>query len=50
MEKDIKMYSEWLGYEIIELNVKTDYIHVVVSFPPKESVSTYMGTIKGKLQ
>ena len=49
VEKDIRMYSEWLGCEIIELNVRTDHIHVVISIPPKISVSTYMGTIKGKI-
>ena len=35
MEKDIRMYSEWLGCEIIELNVQTDHVHVVVSIPRK---------------
>ena len=48
MEKDVRMYSEWLGYEIKELNVRVDHVHVVVSIPPKVSVSTYMGTVKGK--
>jgi putative transposase len=32
----------------VELNVQVDHIHVVVSIPPKVSVSTYMGTVKGK--
>ena len=49
VEKDIRMYSEWLGCEIIELNVRIDHIHVVVSIPPKISVSAYMGTVKGKI-
>ena len=31
-----------------ELSVQVDHVHVVVSIPPKVSVSTYMGTIKGK--
>lgn len=42
------MYSEWLGCDIAELNVRVDHVHVVVSIPPKVSVSTYMGTVKGK--
>lgn len=29
MEKDIRMYSEWLGCEIVELNVQVDHVHVV---------------------
>ena len=41
--------SEWLGCEIIELNVRMDHVHVVVSIPPKVSISSYMGTIKGKI-
>lgn len=49
VDKDIRMQSEYLGCEISELNVRTDHVHVVVSIPPKVSVSTYMGTIKGKI-
>ena len=48
MNRDIRMYSEWLGGEILELNVQVDHVHVVVSIPLKVSISTYMGTIKGK--
>ena len=35
--------------EIVELNVQVDHIHIVVSIPPKYSVSTFMGFLKGKL-
>ena len=49
VETDIRKYSEWLECEIIELNVQADHIHVVVSIPPKVSVSQYMGTVKGKI-
>ena len=35
--------------EVLELNVRPDHIHVVMSIPPKYSVSTVMGYIKGKL-
>ena len=49
VDRDIRMLSEWLECEVIELNVRIDHVHVVVSIPPKISVSTYMGTIKGKL-
>ncbi len=48
-DQDIRKLSEWLGCEVIELNVQSDHVHVVVSIPPKVSVSTYMGTIKGKI-
>lgn len=49
VNEDIRMLGEWLGCEIVELNVQVDHVHVVVSIPPKVSVSTYMGTIKGKI-
>ena len=48
MDRDIRMYSEWLGCEITELNVQVDHVHVVISIPSKVSVLTYMGTVKGK--
>lgn len=48
IERDIRGMSEWLGCEVRELNVREDHVHVVVSIPPKVSVSEYMGTIKGK--
>ncbi len=31
----IRMYSEWLGCEIVELNVQADHVHVVVVILPK---------------
>ena len=49
VEKDIRMLSEWKGCEVDELNVQKDHIHLVISIPPKVSVSEYIGTIKGKL-
>ncbi len=48
LERDIRGISEWLGAEILELNVQEDHVHVVVSIPPKVSVSEYMGTVKGR--
>jgi len=35
--------------EVLELNVKTDHVHMVMSIPPKYSVSSTMGYLKGKL-
>src|SRR4028119_1022147 len=49
VDQDVRKLSEWLGCEVMELNVQADHVHVVVSIPPKVSVSTYMGTIKGKI-
>ncbi len=49
VEHDIKMLCEWKNCGVIELNIQPDHIHLVVSIPPKVSVSLLMGTLKGKL-
>lgn len=36
------------GVEIIEANAYKDHIHMLVSIPPKLSVSQFMGYLKGK--
>jgi len=35
--------------DVLELNVQMDHIHLVMSIPPKYSVSSVMGYLKGKL-
>ena len=35
--------------EVLELNVQPDHVHLVVSIPPKYSVSEFMGYLKGKM-
>ena len=37
------------GVEVIELNVQSDHVHLVVSIPPKYAISKFMGYLKGKL-
>ena len=37
------------GIELLELNIQLDHVHMVVSIPPKYSVSEFMGFLKGKL-
>jgi len=49
VDTDVRKLSEWMGCEVVELNVQKDHIHIVISIPPKVSVSTYMGTVKGKI-
>ena len=34
--------------ELMELNVQKDHIHLVMSVPPKYSLSSFMGFLKGK--
>jgi len=49
LEDDIKLLCEWKKSEVIELNVQVDHVHLVVSVPPKVSISELMGILKGKL-
>jgi len=43
------MLCEWKKCEVQEMSVQSDHIHLVVSIPPKVSVSQMMGILKGKL-
>ena len=38
----------WKGVEIIEGEICPDHIHLLLSIPPKMSVSGFMGYLKGK--
>ena len=49
MERDIRMLCEWKDVEVLELNLRADHVHAVLSIPPKLSVSSFMGFLKGKL-
>lgn len=49
IERDIRTLCEWKNVEVLELNVQPDHVHAVVSIPPKVSVSSFMGFLKGKL-
>ena len=49
MESDIRMLCEWKKCEIQEMSVQIDHIHLVLSIPPKVSISELMGILKGKL-
>ncbi len=49
IEGDIRKLCEWKKSEILEMSVQIDHIHLVLSIPPKVSVSEMMGILKGKL-
>ena len=42
----IRKISEWKGAEIIEGHVSIDHVHLVLSIPPKYSVSEVIGKTK----
>ncbi|WP_368487531.1 IS200/IS605 family transposase [Clostridium sp. BJN0013] len=46
--KILRKLCEWKGVEIIEANACEDHIHMLLSIPPKTSVSSFMGFLKGK--
>ena len=44
----IKTLCTWKGVDIIEGEVCPDHIHLLLSIPPKLSVLSFMGYLKGK--
>ena len=48
MEQDIRQVCSWKEVEIDEMSVQSDHVHMVVSIPPRLSVSDFMGVLKGK--
>lgn len=44
----LRSLCEWKEVEIIEAEVCPDHVHILVSIPPKLSVSGFMGYLKGK--
>ena len=43
-----KLLCKYKGVEILEGHMMPDHVHLVVSIPPKLSVSSFMGYLKGK--
>jgi putative transposase len=46
--KILRKLCEWKGVTILEAEACPDHIHMLVEIPPKISVSSFMGYIKGK--
>ena len=44
----LRSLCEWKEVEIIEAEICPDHVHMLVSIPPKISVSGFMGYLKGK--
>ena len=44
----IKRLCKYKGVEIIEGHIMLDHIHLLLSIPPKYSVSSFIGYMKGK--
>ena len=52
LRKDIQKYirdlCKWKGVEIIAGHMMPDHIHILVEIPPRISISSFMGYLKGK--
>ena len=52
IRKEIQKYiidlCKWKGVEIIEGHMMPDHVHLLVEIPPRISVSSFMGYLKGK--
>jgi putative transposase len=48
VEECIKSFVEAYKYEVIELNVQIDHVHLLVIISPKISVSKFVGTVNGR--
>ena len=46
--KTLRQLCEWKSVEIIEAHACVDHIHMLVEIPPKISVSSFVGFLKGK--
>lgn len=44
----MQIYSERQGCRVVELNVQSDHVHLLVKVPPKVSISHLLGVVKGK--
>ena len=48
IQQNIRDLCKWKGVEIIEGHMMPDHVHLLLSIPPKMSVSSFMGYLKGK--
>ena len=48
LQEIIRTLCKYKGVEIIEEHMMPDHVHLLVSIPPKTSVSSFMGYLKGK--
>ena len=44
----LRELCKWKGVKIIEAEVCPDHVHMLLEIPPKYSISSFMGYLKGK--
>lgn len=48
VRNSIEVFCSQLRCRVVELNVQSDHVHLLVRVPPKVSISTLMGVVKGR--
>ena len=48
IQQIIRDLCKWKGVEIVEGSMMPNHVHLLLSIPPKMSVSNFMGYLKGK--
>ena len=48
VEYCIRLFSSQKGGRLEELNVQKDHVHLIISIPPKVSISEMVGVLKGR--
>ena len=44
----LRQLCNWYGVNLLEAEACPDHVHILVEIPPKHSVSSFMGYLKGK--
>ncbi|MCB9811150.1 IS200/IS605 family transposase [Candidatus Nomurabacteria bacterium] len=47
LRRTFETITRWKHWEIIELNIQEDHIHMILSASPRDSISYIMQMIKG---
>lgn len=48
LQEIIRTLCKYKGVEIIEGHMMPDHVHLLLSIPPKQNISSFMGYLKGK--
>ncbi len=48
VEEILQQLCDWKKLEVLEMSIQEDHVHMVLSIPPKFSVSEVVGFLKGK--
>ena len=44
----LTLFADQLECQVVELNIRSDHVHLIIKVPPKVSISRLMGTLKGR--